>query len=58
MVDVQTINPAKHLSVYIKMKDRTIAPPNAARIHFQLFVRSVVNELRSFELKVELKVEM
>jgi hypothetical protein len=35
IIEVQTINPAKHLSVNIKMKAITTAPPNAAKIHFQ-----------------------
>jgi hypothetical protein len=56
IIEVQTINPAKHLRVYMKMNANTTAPPRAARIHFQLFVRSVVKELRSLELRVELKV--
>ena len=55
-VEVQTMSPAKHLSVYMKMKDSTTAAPKAAKIHFQLLVRSVVKEDRSFELSVELKV--
>jgi hypothetical protein len=58
MIEVQTISPAKHLRVYMKMKASTTAPPSAAKTHFQLLVRSVVKEVRSLELSVELKVEV
>ena len=58
IIEVHTINPAKHLRVYMKINDKTTAPPRAARIHFQLLVRSVVNELKSLELRVELNVEV
>ena len=57
IVEVQTKSPAKHLRVYMKIKARTTAPPNAAKTHFQLLERSVVNELKSLELKVELKID-
>jgi hypothetical protein len=34
-IEVHTINPAKHLRVYIKIKASKTAAPDPARIHFQ-----------------------
>jgi len=38
MTEVQTISPAKHLSVNINMKETTTANPKAARSHCQFYI--------------------
>lgn len=43
-IEVHTISPAKHFNIYIKMKDIIMAPPRAAKTHFQFYIK---DKLRS-----------
>ena len=38
MSEVQTISPAKHFRVYIKIKDRRIVIPNPIKRYFQFYI--------------------
>ena len=46
IADNQTINPTKHLRVYMKIKETATAIPKPHRIHCQLFYTSLMKAVR------------